>query len=126
MAMKNIDTFNKMTASVFADLYEAFPKPLVLQCEEFCAKHSLLESEDICKATVEFLEAEGLIRFKSVSGANFAQVSLTMKGLSVLKKTPNSVKHEQSVGELVVEKIKSGAINIASELLQNALLSQIK
>jgi len=127
MAMKNIEMFNKITAGIFAELYEAFPKPIILQCEEFCNRHETKGAEDICKATVEFLEAEGLVRFKSASGHGlFASISLTMRGFAVLKKVPNSVKPEESVGEIVVEKLKSGAFNIASDVIQNALLGMIK
>lgn len=127
MAMKNIEMFNTITAGVFAELYGAFPKPILLQCEEFCGRHNCKDAEDICKATVEFLEAEGLVRYKSTTGhGHFAYISLTMRGFAVLKKVPNSVKPEESVGEILVEKLKSGAFNIASDVIQNALLGMIR
>lgn len=127
MTMKNIEMFNTITAGVFAELYKAFPKPVLLQCEEFCLKYEAKGAEDICKATVEFLEAEGLVRFKSASGhGHFAHISLTMRGFAVLKKVPDSVKPHESVGELLVEKLKSGAVNIASDVIQNALLGMMR
>ncbi len=49
-----------------------------------------------------------------------------MRGFAVLKKVPNSVKPEESVGEIIVEKLKSGAFNIASDVIQNALLGMIR
>jgi len=129
MAMKNIEMFNRLSACLFAELYETFPKSIVhLSVMKFCEKYGCEEAQDVFKATMEFLAYEGLIRYKdstaTVSG--FSHVILTLKGFGVLGEVPNSLKPKESVGEVVIEKIKSGAFNIASDVIQNALLGMIR
>ncbi len=129
MAMKNIEMFNRLNACLFAELYENFPKPIIhLSVVSFCEKYECIDAQDIFKATMDFLAYEGLIRYKDSTNtySGFSQVILTLKGFGILNKVPDSLKPQESVGEVVVEKLKSGAFNIASDVIQNALLGMIR
>ncbi len=95
---QNIDDFNRGCALIMAHLYQAFPRPVVLDVEtlDSCTdtrpdeRAARLEARrEIYVATVQFLTDEGyLVQRGHDEWSSFAGVRLTSKGLAALNKTP--------------------------------------
>lgn len=123
-SLENIENFNKITAALFALLYEHFPKPIMsFSSSDLCATMDMSGCEDICKASIEFLESEGFLTYtsKTPSGA-FGKIRLTLKGLSTLQKIPKALEEKQeSLGMSLVQRVKEHSWQIASNLVTQAL-----
>ncbi len=135
MAMKNIETFDKMVGYVFSELYESFPICLEIKANPFLKKiemHSE-KNELILSETLFWLRESGFITFKSpieksiskmdgvIPHPLFSCVVLTAKGLEILKKIPKSVDEEKGIGEEIIDAVKIGAKDRISQLVSSAL-----
>ena len=122
--MDNIKAFNLACADIFALLYENFPlKVKMFNANDFLEQNLREYDTKILIATLEFLEKEQFIvwRTAKVEHGLFADITLTLKGLSLLNKTPKSLEQKESNGEIIFNAIKKGSFLVASEAVKNAI-----
>lgn len=119
----NIDTFDKCAAIIFARLYAAFPLRIPLPyndipSELFTDDDSMAEMEgkfDIYRATVRWLSDAGYIWASDLTGSVAEGVVLTPRALEVLKVPSGISKKSQSLGQVLVDAVKSGAKDAAQK-----------
>ena len=122
--MNNIKAFNLACADIFALLYENFPlKVKMFKANDFLTENLREYNATILIATLEFLEKESFIvwRTAKVEHGLFADLTLTLKGLSLLNKIPKSLEVKESNGEIIFKAIKNGSFLAASEAVKNAI-----
>ncbi len=120
---KNIKDFNRCVALVLEKLYQSFPRPAILAAEEF---DETADKETIrtYTATVEFLQHEGFIRYKSATTDRvFIDVVLTAKGLTLLNAVPTALAEKKSFIEMMKETFKEGS-KVALKTIIEALLKE--
>ena len=131
MSNSNVNKFNEITGAVFAKLYENFPLPTPLLAQHFCEVVTVeddfmgeVPSEEtlfFC-ATIQWLQREGFIYYRSEHIFGASDAGLTNKCFELLKKTPTSL--EPSIGDQLTEAVKSetkeGLRTFASALLSQA------
>ena len=101
---RNIEIFDRVVALTLVKLHESFPSPIDLEARQIGAEaaHDAVDGEEIftiiarsAEDSIAFLVREGFIHYdvsyKSLSGPEFPQATLTMKGFSLLGSTPNAV-----------------------------------
>jgi hypothetical protein len=125
-----MDEFNRITVLVLGQLYEAFPQALRLKVEDV---YEAPNENDIryFSYTVEFLASEGYIKHQGASdeGLFFIEVILTMKGLTVLRLTPDSLDAKEiesldakeTLGHRFGGFLKNGAKDVGKEVLKAAV-----
>lgn len=136
--MSNIDKFDILSGRVLARLYSEFPKPCTLEATDFGYKDSVYEflsdpnattikeNSDIVFFTsaINFLVANKIID-AAPSGVSFNDARLTLKGLSLLKKTPKSLSNGSNLGSWLTKAIKTGGDELiktaAKEFFETAL-----
>lgn len=107
--MNNIDEFNKAVVMILTRLYEAFPHQILM---DFSSED---EEADVKKlsfyiSTVEFLESEGFIRYKSQRlGGIFEGMCLTIKGLRLLNSVPDTLNEKKTLFLYLKEVFKEGS-----------------
>src|SRR3990172_684900 len=108
--MSNMEDFNRGVALILAKLYKAFPQKSVIYVNQL-DPNAGDETVKNFSATIEFLAAEGFIRCGSSAGGGkaFANVVLTTKGLSILNSVPDSIKEKISLGNKIIDALKSGS-----------------
>lgn len=113
MTPPNIEIFNRGALLIFAALYEAFPNPITLDFGTL-APDATHEEQLTHGNTVEFLQREGYVSFRSFAdtGTLYLGCVLTEKGLSRLS-VPKSLKASVSVGTRLVQLAKV-AVPVAS------------
>jgi hypothetical protein len=120
--MPNMDEFNRITVLVLGKLYEAFPQAVRLEVEDV---HDGPDENDVknFSYTVEFLASENYIKFQEASdeGRFFVEVTLTMKGLTVLRSVPDSLDAKETLGNRFAGFLKNGAKDVSKELLKGAV-----
>lgn len=110
----NVDRFNILCALLFEHLYDSFPiaidlDPLDLErWIETMEGKSAVEIDflmsDVFVDTMQWLEAEGFIRFRTVTTqGKFSHVVLTLKGFAVLGSPPSGVDTEKGT---IIERVK--------------------
>jgi hypothetical protein len=143
--MRNIDKFDEIAGIVFAKLYESFPMRIDFNAEDISslmkdtgnkeggdeaeeaeeakeAEEAFNDSTRFIPDTIRWLKEEGYITMQSATmDSHFINVTLTGKGLSSLKSTPDSVSGKLSTGEQLSEAIKTGGrealINATNQVL---------
>ncbi len=119
--MKNIEAFDRCTASIFASLYSEFPVPINIEfsnvpLEIFDEEESEEEVFDkffIYEHTVNWLVGAGYVNASVVNNQTAFGLVLSAKGLEVLKLPASLEAQSPSFGEKIVESVKSGAIEAA-------------
>ncbi|MDA3049295.1 hypothetical protein OFO03_05160 [Campylobacter sp. JMF_02 ED1] len=122
--MNNIKAFNLAAADIFALLYGKFPLKIALfKAQDFLSENPREYDLKILLATIEFLEKEGFITWRTAKCEQglFADLTLSLKGLSLLNKTPAELKQKQSAGEVIFNAVKNGSFFIASEAVKNII-----
>jgi hypothetical protein len=130
----NIKEFERSSALILAKLYEVFPVPSELAPSEIDPGSSG-ETQELHAGTIEFLRAEGYLRYQEVVHRNthgrsigmlYSDAVLTAKGLAVLN-TPHdnsaAASDDASRGKRLMDAMRSGAIDIARTIVR-ALLSE--
>jgi len=101
--MPNMDEFNRITVLVLGKLYGAFPQATRLEVKDI---NDAPDDNDVrnFSYTVDFLTSEGYIKHQGASdeGLFFIEVCLTMKGLTVLRSTPDSLDAKETLGHKLV------------------------
>lgn len=128
MVHDNIGQFNEVTATIFAYLYDQFPKPAPMEM------HKLVDGKideyemTTCPKTafardvVNWLVKEEFIRANGGNFAKYSQCVLTAKGLDALSSTPTSL----GGSETVISKLKSGLASGSREALKAAIGASVK
>lgn len=127
--MNNIQRFNDCTAKLLAFLYENFPYKVDLDFFEWLGKDVFEPDDDdfdFCYATLEWLQESGYVGVKSMHSQGAMGVTLTTKGLEVLKAVPDAVQVKRSIGDMLVEKVQEGAFSAAGQLISRALTEGFK
>lgn len=142
MSNSNIERFDEITGKIFAHLYQSFPVPTFLGTQlvgvtfsstvtvpysgpPYGGIHDLDESE---RETVSFfvhsakwLAKAGYIDILLIGQTDFIDVTLTAKGLEVLKATPKSLESSESLGQQLVTAAKGGFADQLRELTSSVL-----
>lgn len=116
----NIERFNELTAKIFAALYASFPVRLALEGTDYGmddtqtndkgrSRFNNPEEAKFFLATVNWLLNAGYIDFTHLAGGFPGKAVLTAKGLEVLKAMPATLSTQESLGDLLVSGVKTGA-----------------
>lgn len=121
---RNIQDFNRGVALVLGRLYTAFPVPTVLQMDDLDDTADR-ETRRAYAATVRFLRDEGLIRVQSETiGDGFIDVTLTAKGLRLMRALPEGVQEKAPWYAWIPELLKNGSRAGLSAAIE-ALIGQL-
>lgn len=125
--MSNLDKFNEITAKVFADCYSSFPVPLNFCQSDYIEGVSDAESDPLFFSTLEWLKKHGYISFEcpELGWANYYDVQLTEKGLTALNAVPDALKEKKTVGDKVVEVVKTGSKELMSECIRQIVRATV-
>ena len=134
MALENIRLFNYYTTAIMAFLYQEFPVKQHFSIEKFAQKplqsdYSPERRFEIACHSLVWLKDNGFVDFHQGDTQNcaFSQVTLTMKGFTILsQETPKSVVERSTLGEDIKSVTEKGLESVASELLKTALLNSFK
>lgn len=128
--MKNIDVFDLYVAAIFSELYEEFPVPTTLDFMDI-PTNEVFKDDDvhdelvskifIYRHTIVWLLASGYIQAENVNEQRAYDVTLSAKGLGLMKLPSSLEGPKESFGESVTKALKSGARNIAISQINMAL-----
>ena len=120
--MPNMEEFNRITVLVLGKLYETFPQAIRLKVEDVYDAPDENDTKNF-SYTVDFLTSEGYIKHQGANdeGLFFIEVCLTMKGLTVLRSTPDSLDATETLGHRFGGFLKNGAKDVSKELLKAAV-----
>ena len=133
---QNIEKFDRIVAQVLGELYQKFPIQTHVSIYELfeCSPGKLVEgkwveSEDLKEQdqefyfyTIRWLIDTGYL-IGTIQNHHNSQITLSLKGLELLKSVPSSISGSESVGELLISALKSGAKDSAAILVNKALSS---
>jgi len=117
--MQNIDEFNRLTLEILGRLYEEFPNEIFISVNEFYEDSQATSHLDTFAGTIEFLRREGYLIYESGTdeGVMFSGMQLTMRGLSLLERVPDSVSDGKSVGKKITDLVRSGMKTVGKEAI---------
>ncbi|MUL11830.1 hypothetical protein GNP59_18415 [Aliivibrio fischeri] len=134
----NIKKFDRLVALILADLYQKFPVCThvsiyeLFDCTPGYMNHKRgqwIESEDLTTEdqefyyyTVKWLIDTGYV-IGTIKNFNNSHITLSLKGLELLKSVPSSVDDAESIGEQLIGAVKAGAKDSAANLISKALKS---
>lgn len=126
----NMQLFDEITARVFAQLYEAFPLAIGMDCQTLMGAAQMddygkvTREASICIHALRWLGDEGYIKAGSFGQCHASGVVLTAKGLAALKSSPASLEYKQTLGERIVSAVNNDAISAAVGVV-GLILSQV-
>jgi hypothetical protein len=142
--MINIDKFNELTARIFSDLYETFPVTQVIishrlvgisdaEYEDLyfaaatgdeikCAKRN---EDQFAKATIIWLCQFDYLAGDYNPGHLPSELTLTPKTLALLNQVPASLDNAKTFGDSIIDAVKQGSLDTASDLVKKCLLGAI-
>lgn len=109
--MSNLETFNVGVGLIFNRLLQQFPiEERVLDLRKLDPDADAQSIAIYC-STMEFLAREGFVNARPISSNApwYGNVSLTMKSLTLLQSTPESLKEHPTWGERFGAAAKTGA-----------------
>jgi hypothetical protein len=123
----NIDFFNRLTLTVFENLYSSFPTPVDVDVKKLAMDvipqdaeldetwNSLQAAED----AIDFLAQEGFLTHKGtyLEGGTYMQARLTLKGLAILG-SPASLDEKRTLIDGIRSALSGGAKGVGSELVK--------
>ncbi len=135
----NLKGFDYAAAFVFTRLFEKFPQPIELRglrmvieavVDEKIPKELKNHVAPVLSHTVRWLRDEGFIRYESEgANGNFRNVTLTMRGLTVLGYVPVTLKGSP-IKEPLIEKFRKGlrstATTAGQEIIKQAIGQSLK
>lgn len=126
-----MEKFDTLVALVFSQLFSEFPEPVRLSPDSFL--NDVIDNNDDEGSfnfldyfwhAVDWLVAEDYIRItanlSSLSNKSY-EVVLTQKGLQALRKVPDSLQGNKSLGERLVEFSKNKGSEAVSTLISLAI-----
>ena len=133
--MENHQLFDCFTAQILGKLYDNFPKKVDFWMGDFdigfCVDPKKRvpneDDEKILEGTFHFLEENGIVCFDKENGYGmdaqevFYATGLTLKGLKLLNKTPQSIVSGPSIGETISTTLKKRGTRVAADLLEKGL-----
>ena len=75
----------------------------------------------IHSGAMEWLIAEGFIRAVVINDGTYSNCVLALKGLEALSLTPDAVRQSKTIGDQVVENVKSGSLDAVKDLAKRAV-----
>ena len=126
-----MEKFDTLVALVFGQLFSEFPEPVRLSPDSFL--FDVLKGDDEEGAfnfteyfwhTVDWLVAESYIRITqnySTFGGTSYEVVLSEKGLQALRKVPDSLQGNESLGERLIAFSKNKGSEAVSTLISLAI-----
>jgi hypothetical protein len=133
MFRENMEIFDCFTVSVLSELYERFPVKTKIDGYETVGKCKYLDGSEIdilertliLKSTFEFLEENNFIKYEGNIDSSCVAFDcvLTIKGLNVLNKEPESINKKATVGQNIRGAIKTGAYDVAIGYLKQVLIN---
>lgn len=142
MSESNIERFDEITGKIFAHLYQHFPVPTHLEPEiagvtmqkrvsdpvteeGYGGVQDLTEIEretvDFFVHSAKWLAKAGYIDILISSSTGFIDVTLTAKGLEVLKATPKSLENSETLGQQLIAATKGGFADQIRDLTTSVL-----
>jgi len=132
---QNIELFDEYTAKVFALLYSTFPVKQSIEIIDFVgkgafddfgvivnAKNEPLPEAKVAWHTLIWLkEADFISIGREHAYTDVSDVTLTIKGLEVLKARPESIQPAKRIGNEVIGALKVGNVEAAKELVRQAI-----
>lgn len=119
--MNNLEHFDICTGRVFKILLENFPlkSDILLQNIISETQKDIVELEKIYYHSILYLEELELIKIqsKTMNPIAFLNVSLSAKGLSILRATPKSLQN----GETLADRILKFSDKTNNEILKNTI-----
>ena len=120
--MSNLDMFNEITAKVFAECYENFPVTIDCNQDDYVTTVDTGPNEIFYETMLWLKEYDYITFWEHEMGARtFYHVQLTEKGLSALNMVPDSLKEKVTMGSKIASAVKSGAKDIMSECIRQAV-----
>jgi len=134
--MKNIELFDLYTGCTLNLLYENFPVCIDLDLPKEIKKITNTKHTDkellVFSETLFWLEDSGYIKFEkpekraiSLAGLQpfpyFTCTTLTTKGLSILKKIPDSIDNDKNIAQELKEAISNNLSSRISDIVNIAL-----
>ncbi|KAB7702083.1 hypothetical protein GBN33_03140 [Plesiomonas shigelloides] len=134
MSDNNIDRFDSLVGIIFEEVYSSFPKQIILSpCKlmgypetqgynsEGVFEHPLSDDDkEFFYYTVLWLKESGFI-IGDVTSVWDAKITLSLKGLQLLKTIPDSVSGKESLGDALKHAMVTGAKERAAKLVSDAL-----
>lgn len=130
MEPSNIDTFNKCVAIIFIELYNEFPvriddmrfNDLAIRLFDENDEAVVHESNlDVFFSTVRWLHQAGYIWLSNMNDLHAFDVTLSPKGLELLKLVPDSLDDKKTVGQLLLDTAKHSGKSSLSSIIHIAL-----
>lgn len=139
---RNIELFDRVVALTFVKLYEFFPIPLDIDAGGIGAEaaHHTTDDEEIFKIisqtagdSIAFLVREGFVHYepshKTISGPDFPQATLTLKGLTLLGATPKTI--DESIDrrpfiDQLQAAVREGAKDSVPEIIKSLFASALQ
>lgn len=129
---RNIEIFDMQVTLILSMAYEVFPKSLQVNCAKLEDKMKMADekyrvSEEehslYCNDTMSFLEDNELIKKRARTvDDKYIGVTLTLKGLKLLKQQPQSISDEPTIGDTISDKIKDGIFDSAVSIMNGAIM----
>ncbi|MFQ2369136.1 hypothetical protein [Aeromonas enteropelogenes] len=132
----NIKKFDKLVALILAELYKNFPvRSHVSIYHVFdCKESGRIDDEGVWREpsdlsesdrqfycdTIKWLIDTGYV-IGTIEHHNSSNVTLSIKGLQLLKSVPNSLDNSDSLGEQLLSVLKNGTKDAAGQLISTAL-----
>lgn len=113
--MDNIEIFNRIVVATFKDLYENFPRPMLILTSKIRSQVEIsnedwweqMKQNPVSSALI-WLRDEQFIRYADqTSGSQFIDVVLTSKGFAALNKSPEALSTQPTIGDRVKEYSKT-------------------
>lgn len=137
----NIELFDEYAAKLFSHLYQTFPVKQQIDILEFfdlgsfdrlnpgqildesgLADSSAERKAEIAWHTLTWLSETGFVTLERLQPYHTATgVTLTVKGLEVLKSEPSSLKPQKRIGNELIAALKVGNLEVAKELIRQAV-----
>ncbi|EKF9663318.1 hypothetical protein O1C66_003600 [Vibrio cholerae] len=143
VSMNNIDKFDEVVARLFADLYKSFPRKVEVNAFKFLGlpeinirlDENLSEQQeancveaDFVLDTIYWLIKSGFVYGEVEYDDNFLSITkrgydltLTPKGLELLKLVPESIDSNESLGDKLICVLENGAKDAGGRLVSEAL-----
>ena len=126
----NMQMFNSLTVQIFDLLYDTFPKPTDIDALKIGSRFNPAGDKDavssagsIAENTLQWLAAEGFIRYKidlAKPANEFIGVQLTLKSLKLLDSVPSSTDFGESP-DTMIERIRTALASGSLEVIKKAL-----
>lgn len=135
--MSNINKFDEYAGRVLGMLYESFPVPIDVNVGDALGFPDMYHGTGIppemsadahiAACSVSWLADTGYIKMSGGNSDEFFDLTLTEKGLEVLKAVPDSLTQQSSpLGKQIATAAKSGAKETLRSLVNQALAVGVK